>query len=245
MGLEQRVESFVNAATMVCLRRSRNSRATTSTWEVLLGQSEVKNWIRSTRERDVFMRYPGEWKFPGGACECGDTCFLGAAIRELEEEFLGIIIPHDIRDRTVLFNTKLTLPVQGRQYRMHNFVFIDDDNIWDDALIEAVNFNLEEKRSQFTIALADGSYWSLTDENKHSLSPEIHRIAWMDIQKAIDMMAESTLDHLRYADDFQEQEFVRYGIGRRDPMYQSQMVLTEIASLPNLEAIFERGHSNN
>merc|ERR1711871_1735454 len=35
-------------------------------WEVLLGQAEVKNWMRSSQESSAIMRYAGEFKFAGG-----------------------------------------------------------------------------------------------------------------------------------------------------------------------------------
>jgi hypothetical protein len=35
-------------------------------WEVLLGQNEVINWLRSEPGKPRTMRYPGEWKLPGG-----------------------------------------------------------------------------------------------------------------------------------------------------------------------------------
>jgi hypothetical protein len=47
---------IMNAATLVMLRLRM------SNWQVLLGQNEVKNWIRSTPSQNVIMRYPGEWK---------------------------------------------------------------------------------------------------------------------------------------------------------------------------------------
>ena len=48
--------ALMDAATLVMLRL-RSSK-----WQVLLGQNEVKNWLRSTESQTVVMRYPGEWK---------------------------------------------------------------------------------------------------------------------------------------------------------------------------------------
>merc|ERR1712216_617445 len=40
-----------------------------SGWEVLLGQAEVKNWMRSSQESSAIMRYAGEFKFAGGVVD--------------------------------------------------------------------------------------------------------------------------------------------------------------------------------
>ncbi len=57
------------------------------------------------------MRYPSEWKFPGGVVENLDYSFKVTAIRELNEEFPGL----DVRIETahlLLLNKKLTLFVK-------------------------------------------------------------------------------------------------------------------------------------
>ena len=59
--------------------------------QVLMGQSEVVNWVRSTPDRLSHMRYGGEWKFPGGAVDRGED-MAEAAERELAEEF-DVIVP--------------------------------------------------------------------------------------------------------------------------------------------------------
>ena len=38
----------------------------TSGWEILMGQREVVNWMRSSPEKVVPMRYAGEFNFAGG-----------------------------------------------------------------------------------------------------------------------------------------------------------------------------------
>ena len=53
-------------------------------WDVLLGQREAQNWLRSEPGRNEVMRYPAEWNFAGGAVELGEEP-AQAARRELEE----------------------------------------------------------------------------------------------------------------------------------------------------------------
>lgn len=66
-----------------------------SGWQVLMQQNEIINWMRSTPEKLAPMRYPGEFKFAGGAIDAGETP-LQCAKREFEEEMLrpcGISMP--------------------------------------------------------------------------------------------------------------------------------------------------------
>ena len=58
-------------------------------WQVILGQSEVQNWVHSEKDAPVWMRYGGEWQFPGGRCESGED-LAGAArrIRSVESNLI-------------------------------------------------------------------------------------------------------------------------------------------------------------
>ena len=116
----------MNAATIVILRQV-NTCKTKPMWNVLLGQNMVKNWLRSTPDVDVIMRYPGEWKFPGGVCDEHDITLKDTAIRELNEEFLGLDVDITKHSTLYLVNKKLTRAIKGRQYWMHNFVAIDSE----------------------------------------------------------------------------------------------------------------------
>ncbi|OQS05652.1 hypothetical protein THRCLA_02235 [Thraustotheca clavata] len=217
---------LVDAATVVCLRRSLTADASNK-WDVLLAQSEVKNWLRSTPENTVLMRYPGEWKFPGGQKDTTDICLEATALRELREELLGIQVP----DNAILHwtSTKETRVVRGKRYRMHNFVALASENSWLEAssLIDDINANLLRKRNAFTVALENGTFWEMESEQKHELSPEVRSIAWFRVDEAIDMLSGST----PFVNAFQQEQFEKYSITQRDPMYQSMMTLMDIASL--------------
>lgn len=132
---------------------------------------------------------------------------------------------------------KVTLPIKGRQYRMHNFVLFDENDEWDDTVVVLVNEELARKRETFLKSLNDGTFWDASMEFKHILSPEIHRIGWIDLDTAIDFMSSSMEDTGGYVDDWQRLEFNKYGISHRDPMYQSMMVLEEIRHLGTIDAI--------
>ncbi len=256
----------MNAATLVCIRSSRRYP---SSFQVLLGQNEVINWLKSSLSPSLssssdslslslspslssslssttlsssisfhMMRYPGEWKFPGGGYEESDGRLERTALRELQEEFLGIFCPiHEIEREMSLFNIKQTLPVKGREYMMYNYLVIDELNRWSDEEIERVNERLQRRKSHFFELLSDGSYWELDQEEKSEVSPEVHRIQWIEIDDAIKMMKSAHSPSMCYVDDWQRSEFEKYGVRQRDPMYQSMMVLKEIREFSSLETL--------
>ncbi|KAF1326697.1 3-mercaptopyruvate sulfurtransferase, partial [Globisporangium splendens] len=241
--------TIVNAATLVCLRERRapvnendGASPSSSSWEVLLGQSEVKNWLRSTDKLTRIMRYPGEWKFPGGVVDDCDTSLEATALRELQEEFAGIPVTQQ-NARMYFFLEKLTRPIQRKRHRMFNFVAFEDENMtWmsDDA-IAVVNATLAEKRATFEASyLADGSFWRMSDDEKMRVSPEIHRVQWFPIATAMEMMQDTLVDPYTPLDDWQKQEFDRYGVAKRDPMYITLRVLQEISEIQPSDALREQ-----
>ena len=132
----------------------------TSGWELLMGQGEVQNYLRSSEAAAKVMRHGGEYKFAGGSVDAGES-LEAAARRELEEEFLTPV-PADAKLR--LFDVKQTRPVrlvslppcvcllclplkltllllpllllllllqvQNTSYIMHNFICLEEENPW-------------------------------------------------------------------------------------------------------------------
>lgn len=240
----------MNAATIVCLRAARKSVTQLATgntgnypsarnqgFEVLLGQNECKNWLRSSPENEVIMRYPGEWKFPGGAVDSSDKSFKDTALRELSEEFLGLDIPSEVAaDSILLFNTKLTRPIQNRRYQMYNYVaLVDDANAdWiNDQVLEKINQALQQKRSTFEEMLASGRYWDMSKEEKMQYSPEVVRVKWFPLEDAIEMMDDSTV----FVDDWQRRHFEKYQIPKRDPMHVTAESLAEIRDHEDMRSV--------
>jgi 8-oxo-dGTP pyrophosphatase MutT (NUDIX family) len=190
------------------------------------------------------MRYPGEWKFPGGVMESTDESLEITAIREFQEEFLAIKCPANIQDQISLFNRKYTLPVQGRQYEMNNFLIYDEDEVWSDEEIQRVNQNLILKKEKFLESKSTGEYWSLSHEEKSLLSPEVYQLQWFDLDEAIALMESAQHHSPKFVNDWQYEEFQRYGIQQRDPMYQSMMTLIEIRQAHSRSLRTTQGRNN-
>jgi len=183
------------------------------------------------------MRYPGEYKFPGGCVEEDET-LEQAALRELTEEFIGIQA-NERNSKLHFFNSKTTLPVKEKVYIMNNFIAFADENEWlrDDDLVSSVNDNLCRKRRQFEDSVNDDSFWLMSFDDKCKLSPEVNSIDWIPLDKAIDILDGSQVDPICYVNDFQMLEFKALDIQSRDPMYQTKMTLLDIARLGTKENI--------
>ena len=150
-----------------------------SDWQVLMGQAEVVNWIRTPSATDPpsLMRYPGEYKFAGGGVDGSET-LLGAARRELEEEF-RTAVPESAS--LFLFNVTQTKPVQGRSYSMYNFVCMAEENPWlADLDSDAINISLAECRSGFENLRASGEFFALDKEGREAVAPEVQKVEWLE-----------------------------------------------------------------
>ena len=192
-------QTLLEAATVVCLRHNARGSPTfidlnhlslppsawmgrlpskipfSGKWEVLMGQSECVNWLRSTTREEVVMRYAGEFKFAGGTCDKGESLEVTAA-RELREEYaLMHLCPSDIKLHP--FNAKITKPIKGRSYHMHNFVALASENPWlkDNNLVSASNERLRQRRVRFTEQWDSGEFFQASAAKRESMAPEVVR----------------------------------------------------------------------
>ncbi len=185
-----------------------------------------------------FYRYPGEWKFPGGVVESEDRTFRETALRELQEEFIGINISTEEDAKLYLFNKKTTLPVQRKQYLMHNYVAFAEENLWITDDIEVnINGNLRRRVENFNKIIADGSFWDMNVKEKYLFSPEIMEVRWIGLDDAIQIMSSSMNNPVTYVNSWQQTEFERYGVAVRDPMYQSMITLQDIQRFTTIDEI--------
>lgn len=208
-----------------------------SNWEVLMGQGEVQNWMRSRPDKEVPMRYPGEWKFAGGVVDADETP-LQAAMRELEEEFQ---VPTALTEATCklrLLSVKQTRPIRNVSNIMFNYVAAADENPWLQELdLEEVNLTLAKRRQSFAEALQGGNFYTLGKEQQESLAPEIHEVQWLDMRSAVMHAFTSMNGSLLPVNDFQKEEFHRMGLQRRDPMFLTMATLLEVDSFPSLQSL--------
>ena len=173
----------------------------------------------------MIIIYSGEWKFAGGVIEENETGF-DAAKRELIEEFIGIDSNENIKLH--YFNKKETLPIRNRIYIMHNYIAFEDENSnWlTNNLVSIVNNNLELKRQIYESSIEN--FMKMSFEEKSKISPEVHSIQWFNIEDAINIMKGAENHSINYVNEFQQLEFQKYNIHKRDPMYQTRVTLEEI-----------------
>ena len=248
-----------DSTTVICLRRApdagvpkkasstpfgaamfagRDDVEFTSGWQVLMGQAEVKNWMRSGRDTDVTMRYPGEFKFAGGKVDEGES-IREAGVRELAEEFLapiGVQLPDDASIRPFL--VKQTNPIRSKSNLMYNFLALERENPWLAELdVDQVNAGLAERRAAHAALVESGAFWEMDQAEKEAVAPEIRQLAWVDLHQAFSMTLATMNDEVQHINDFQREEFERYGVKRRDPMFMSAVTLFELEAFPNEESL--------
>lgn len=147
-----------------------------------MGQREVQNWLRSGAREVVPMRYPGEYVFPGGGAESGETPEQ-AARRELGEE-LRVPVPADAKLR--LLTVKQTRPVRFRSDLVYVYAACTDENPWLARLdIGSVNGRLRRRRAQCELLCSSGRFWSLPVRERQQIAPELNSVRWLPISDAV------------------------------------------------------------
>lgn len=201
-----------------------------SPWQVLMSQREVVNYVRSTSPEELVpMRYPGEFTFPGGAVEDGETP-EEAACRELTEEMPGMSVPTEAHIR--LLSVCQTPPVKNRSDVIFYYVIHEDENPWLRSFsVDACNAALQARREAFGERVRDGTFWGLSMVEREAFSPEVAEVAWVDVGEALRMA------YLPHANDFQAREFARLGLSKRDPIFLTLASLMEVEALPSVRSL--------
>jgi len=217
-------------------------------WEVLLGQSEVVNWLKSSRDKLVIMRYPGEFKVAGGNVDPGET-IEAAAKRELVEEFLRRAETQIPLDSIILrpFSVKQTRPIRSRSNLMYNFVAIADENPWLNSLdLDEVNSALRERREEFLafLKLPDSPYWNYSRHEKEACSPEVLQLQWVPLPKAMEYCLTSVMEN-EFVNSWQRKEFKRFNRVHRDPMMMTAAALVELEMFPTVPLLLRYCMSTN
>eukprot|EP00937_MAST-01D_sp_MAST-1D-sp2_P007882 g7882.t1 len=227
-----------------------------SGWEVLMGQSEVVNYLKSSPGVLKTMRYAGEFKLAGGNVDDNEAV-QAAALRELHEEFLaplGWEIPWDATLRP--FVTKQTRPIRSRSNLMHCYVALEAENAWLRELeVGRANEALAAKRARFAELAKDDAFWQLPAAQREEATPEVRRLAWLPLRDAVKHTLSSMAaaggiggkggtggggaggSGLRFVNEWQRAEFSKYGVRRRDPMLITGATLMELEAFPDAAAL--------
>jgi 8-oxo-dGTP pyrophosphatase MutT (NUDIX family) len=222
-----------------------------SGWEVLMGQSEVINFMktRPSHSKPKTMRYGGEYKLPGGMVEPSDSSPMFAAKRELSEEFL---IPpetllHQKSTNIRPFTVKQTRPVRSRSNMMLCYIALESENDWLKRLdVEKTNRRLADRRSNFAkIVSSDKTFFETTPlDERERLTPEVHEVRWMSLRDAVRHALSSLCQEEVYVNEFQRKSFRKLGRRRRDPMFITAALLMELETFPNEESVIRHCESS-
>lgn len=212
-------------------------------WEVLLGQGEVINWLKSQPDKLTSMRYAGEFKPAGGVVDDGESV-EEAARRELHEEFLrpvGCGLPDSARLRA--FSVKQTRPIRSRSNIIYNFVALAEENPWlQDLDVDAVNEALSAHRRQFKELVESGKYWDMPPSERELFAPEIHQVAWVPLREAVRYCMQSMVPG-HFVNEYQRDEFARYKKKARDPMFITAAALVELETFPTADALIRHSET--
>ena len=211
-----------------------------SGWEVLMGQSEVINFMktRPTHVKPKTMRYGGEYKLPGGMVERNETALV-AAKRELREEFL---IPSDTNLNIRPFTVKQTRPIRSRSNMMICYIALESENEWLKHLdVSETNRRLRIRREHFTeIVKRDGdSFFKKSKDEREKVTPEVHELRWMSLRDAVRHSLSSLCQENVYVNEFQRTSFLELGRKRRDPMFITAALLMELEAFPDEESVID------
>ena len=180
------------------------------------------------------MRYPGEFSFPGGGIDPGETPEQ-ATRHELSEE-LHVSVPPDAKLR--LLSIKQTRHISNTSNIMFNYLCAAEENPWLAALdIDAANAELAEQRDRCAALVASGDFWDLSAEGKAAVSPEVHELVWLDIREVVRCAFTSMNTVFTPVNTFQAQSFAKYGREMRDPMFLTMMIALELETFPSFRSL--------
>ena len=256
---------FTLAATVICLRRGAGSARLlrselhkdaqgsigslgsmigahvdfTTGWQVLVGQASVVNYLKSSESQTTVMRYPGEFKLPGGAHDSEDGSLVNTAHRELQEE-LGLPVKDPVLRR---FSARQTRKIRGTSNMIVNFVAVAEENQWlaalNDETLNAVNRRLLKMETRAKDLLQSGRD-NLSEEEMKAISPEFHSWEWMDLSECVKMMQASIAPVAVPVNEWQRKQFGTHGIIQRDPMSVTAITLAEVEMTGGLEQLIQR-----
>ena len=223
-----------------------NEVAFISSWEVLMCQRQAVNWLRSKSITNTTqMRYPCEYNFAGGTCEANET-IEETALRELCEEINIPQIPLE-EANLKLFSVKQTRPVRGTSNIMYNFIMFANENKWLPS-IDSINQSLHDKEMYFyeNIILNNNNDKTMQDrffnndmpiEEKELISPEMHQVNWLPLDVGIRYSFTSMNRDLFIINEYQQEQFNKYHIKNRDPLFITMQVLCELEQYPTVETL--------
>ncbi len=247
---DNRVQRLFGAAAS---DRADPTRAFPHGWELLMGQREVQNYLRSGKDDPRLMRYGGDFTFAGGSVDPGET-LEACARRELLEEFLGIegLLIRGVggggggggRDSTPyprlrLLSVHQTRPVMNTSYIMHNFVCLEDENPWLAALDDPAPINAALAARRARLRDMGDAFWALDGHAREASGacPEVREVRWLDMPTAVAQAFTSMNGTLTCVNDFQRREFARLGRTHRDPLFITMSVMLGLDEHPDADAV--------
>jgi len=103
--------------------------------------------------------------------------------------------------------------------------------------IAAANERLQQRRDQFAMCVADGSFESLSKEEKEAVAPEVREIVWLDLVEAVSHAYTSMHKEFTPVNEFQRAALEEHGVHKRDPLFITMLSLLELETFPSTAAL--------
>jgi len=121
---------------------------------------------------------------------------------------------------------------------MSNYVCLEEENPWlKDLDAATINDNLAAKRARFEALVASGEFFDLPTAEKELVSPEVRRVDWLDMKTAVTHAFTSMNSEVTYVNQWQEETLKKLKKKRRDPLFITMTVMTELEAFPTLQSI--------
>lgn len=231
--------------------------------EVLVGQSNVIDYVGSSSTSTKFTNYPGEYMFAvlqsrkdetdakqrttkqwRAASNTPHNTYQQFAPQALEEEFM-VQAPESARFSPLV--ALQTRKIRGSSNLTVTYIDVAvDESSWLYALdLDDINVQLEKRRKQVEDMIRSGSWDDLTVPEREALCPKMRKLLWLDVKECILAMQGSISWYFLPVNEWQAEEFAFHGLTMRSSMYTSLASLLRIENLgrEKLLARAERFHT--
>lgn len=177
--------------------------------EILVGQSNVVNYLETSSRSTSFMSYPGEYMFAvfqsrkdetdanqrttkkwRDAISTPHNTHQQIARKALQQEFL-VNVP--VSASFVPLVALQTRKIKGSSNMLVTFAaFSNNESSWLQTLdVDSINMELDQRRQSVETMIQSGAWDSLPMQEREQIAPKMRRLCWLDLKDCIRIMQES------------------------------------------------------
>mmetsp|Transcript_136842 Transcript_136842/g.236985 ORF Transcript_136842/g.236985 Transcript_136842/m.236985 type:complete len:399 (+) Transcript_136842:44-1240(+) len=217
--------------------------------EILVGQSNVVDYLETSSSSTSLTSYPGEYMFAvfqsrkdetdanqrttkkwRDAISTPHNTHQQIARRALQQEFL---VSAPASASFVPLVALQTRKIKGSSNMLVTFAEISNNaSSWLQTLdVDSINTELDRRRQTVETMIQSGSWDSLPLQEKEKIAPKMRRLHWLDVTDCIRVMQESISWYFLPINEWQATEFAAHGLTVRSSMSSSLASLLKIATM--------------